>query len=180
MTDQGETGKVAGKKSASRAMTALLLFLFVCLGLFIFQRDSFYLWATAIHVIAVISWMAGMFYMPRLFVYHADSAPGSEKSETFKVMEYRLMKVIMNPAMILTWIFGLYLAWDGGWLTDGWLHVKLLAVFLMSGVHGYYSKAIKDFAADKRSTSARHWRIVNEAPTVLMIIAVIMVIVKPF
>ena len=95
-------------------------------------------------------------------------------------METRLMKVIMNPAMILTWIFGLYLVFDGGWLADGWLHVKLLAIVLMSGVHGYYSKAIKDFARDGRKTTARHWRIVNEIPTVLMIIAVIMVILKPF
>lgn len=180
MSKNTETSATAGKKSASRALTALLLFLFVCLGLFYFDRDNFYLWATAIHVMAVISWMAGMFYMPRLFVYHADSDPGSEKSETFKVMERRLMKVIMNPAMILTWIFGLYLAWDGGWLVDGWLHVKLLAVFLMSGVHGYYSKAMKDFARDERKTTAKHWRIINEVPTVLMIVAVIMVILKPF
>lgn len=176
----GETGAAAGRKSASRALTALLLFLFICLGLFVFDRDNFYLWATAIHVMAVISWMAGMFYLPRIFVYHADSEPGSEKSETFKVMEYRLMKVIMNPAMILTWIFGLYLAWEGFRFSGGWLHVKILAVFLMSGVHGYYSKALKDFARDERKTTARHWRIVNEAPTVLMIIAVIMVVLKPF
>ncbi|MDM8010723.1 MAG: CopD family protein [Parasphingorhabdus sp.] len=94
-------------------MTALLVFLALCLGIYIFDRDNFYLWAKAIHIMAVIAWMAGMFYMPRLFVYHADTTPGSESSETFKVMEYRLMKAIMNPAMILTWIFGLYLAWEG-------------------------------------------------------------------
>ncbi|AJY45186.1 protoporphyrinogen oxidase HemJ [Martelella endophytica] len=175
-----ETGKAAGKKSASRALTVLLVFLFICLGLFVFDRNGFYNWAKAFHVIAVIAWMAGMFYMPRLFVYHADSEPGSEKSETFKVMEYRLMKIIMNPAMILTWIFGLYLAWDGFRFGGGWLHVKILAVFLMSGVHGYFSKAMKDFAADKRNTTPRHWRIFNEVPTVLMVIAVIMVILKPF
>ncbi|TCT44680.1 protoporphyrinogen oxidase HemJ [Martelella mediterranea] len=180
MNKNNEISENAGKKSSSRALTALLIFLFICLGLFAFDRPNFYLWAKAIHVMAVIAWMAGMFYMPRLFVYHADSEPGSEKSETFKVMETRLMKVIMNPAMILTWIFGLYLVFDGGWLADGWLHVKLLAIVLMSGVHGYYSKAIKDFARDGRKTTARHWRIVNEIPTVLMIIAVIMVILKPF
>ncbi|MEO2039822.1 MAG: protoporphyrinogen oxidase HemJ [Martelella sp.] len=170
----------AGSKAAGRAMTALLLFLAVCLGIYIFDRDNFYLWAKAIHIMAVIAWMAGMFYMPRLFVYHADTAPGSESSETFKVMEYRLMKAIMNPAMILTWIFGLYLAWEGFRFSGGWLHVKIFAVFLLSGVHGYLSKAMKDFAADKRTKSAKHWRIVNEAPTVLMIIIVIMVVLKPF
>ena len=107
MTDNS----TAGSKASGRAMTALLVFLAICLGLFIFQYNNFYLWAKAIHIMAVIAWMAGMFYMPRLFVYHTDTAPGSEASETFKVMEYRLMKTIMNPAMILTWIFGLYLAW---------------------------------------------------------------------
>jgi len=128
----------------------------------------------------VIAWMADMFYLPRLFVYHADTAVGSESSETFKVMEYRLMKAIMNPAMILTWIFGLYLAWEGFRFSGGWLHVKILAVFVLSGVHGYLSKSLKDFAADKRTKSAKHWRMVNEIPTVLMIIIVIMVVLKPF
>ena len=114
----------AGSKATGRAMTALLVFLALCLGIYIFDRDNFYLWAKAIHIMAVIAWMAGMFYLPRLFVYHADTAPGSESSETFKVMEYRLMKAIMNPAMILTWIFGLYLAWEGFRFSGGWLHVK--------------------------------------------------------
>ena len=170
----------AGRKSSSRAMTALLVFLAICLGLYIFNRDNFYLWAKAIHIMAVIAWMAGMFYMPRLFVYHADTAPGSESSETFKVMENRLMKVIMNPAMVLTWIFGLYLAWEGFRFSGGWLHVKILAVVILSGVHGYFSKSMKDFAADRRNHSARHWRMVNEIPTILMIIIVIMVVLKPF
>ncbi|WP_180899476.1 protoporphyrinogen oxidase HemJ [Martelella soudanensis] len=170
----------AGSKAAGRAMTALLVFLALCLAIYIFDRDNFYLWAKAIHIMAVIAWMAGMFYLPRLFVYHAETKPGSDSSETFKVMEYRLMKAIMNPAMILTWIFGLYLAWEGFRFSGGWLHVKILAVFVMSGVHGYLSKAIKEFAADKRVHSAKHWRIVNEAPTLLMIIIVIMVVLKPF
>ncbi|TPW28453.1 protoporphyrinogen oxidase HemJ [Martelella alba] len=180
MANEKETGAKAGKKAASRALTALLVFLFICLGLFVFDRENFYLWAKAIHVIAVIAWMAGMFYMPRLFVYHADTKPGSEQSETFKVMEARLMKVIMNPAMILSWIFGLYLAWTGFHFMGGWLHVKLLAVVAMSGVHGYFARAVKDFARDARNKSPKHWRIVNEIPTVLMMIAVIMVILKPF
>ena len=174
------TENATGKKASSRAMTALLVFLALCLGLFIFDRDNFYLWAKAIHIMAVIAWMAGMFYLPRLFVYHADTVPGSEQSETFKIMEHRLMKVIMNPAMILTWVFGLYLAWEGFRFSGGWLHVKLLAVVLLSGAHGYFSKSVKDFGADKRLKGARHWRMVNEIPTVLMIIIVIMVVLKPF
>ena len=176
MEDRNNTGS----KAAGRAMTALLVFLALCLAIYIFDRDNFYLWAKAIHIMAVIAWMAGMFYMPRLFVYHTETKPGSDSSETFKVMEYRLMKAIMNPAMILTWIFGLYLAWEGFRFSGGWLHVKILAVLVMSGVHGYLSRAMKEFAADKRVHGAKHWRIVNEAPTVLMIIIVIMVVLKPF
>ena len=139
-----------------------------------------YEWIKALHVIAVISWMAGMLYLPRLFVYHCDVPPGSPQSETFKVMERRLLKVIINPAMGVTWLAGLWLIWKGGWISSGWLHGKLALVIALSAVHGFFSRWVKDFAADRNTRSAKFYRIINEVPTVLMIGIVILVIVKPF
>ena len=139
-----------------------------------------YEWIKALHVIAVISWMAGMLYLPRLFVYHAGVKPGSEQSETFKVMERRLLKAIINPAMIIAWLAGLYLAWSGHWLSAGWFHVKFLLVIVLSGVHGFFARWVKDFAADRNTRSQKFYRIINEVPTVLMIGIVVFVIVKPF
>ncbi|MEP7452628.1 protoporphyrinogen oxidase HemJ [Phyllobacterium sp. SB3] len=142
--------------------------------------DRAYLWVKAIHVIAVISWMAGMLYLPRLFVYHCAAEPGSVQSETFKVMENRLLKAIINPAMGLTWLAGLWLAWQSQAYLDGWFHVKFLAVVLLSGVHGFFSKAVRLFSQDRNEKSARFWRLMNEVPTLLMIVIVIMVIIRPF
>jgi putative membrane protein len=139
-----------------------------------------YLWLKAFHVIAVIAWMAGMLYLPRLFVYHSEVPKGSIQSDTFKIMERRLLKAIINPAMIATWLLGLYLVWDGGWYTSGWLHAKLLLVLILSGVHGFLSKTVKVFAADGNVRPAKFYRMINEVPTVLMIGIVILVIVKPF
>jgi putative membrane protein len=139
-----------------------------------------YLWIKAFHVIAVISWMAGMLYLPRLFVYHCTAAPGSPPSETFKVMERRLLRLIINPAMIATWILGLWLAWDMGWWQAGWLHAKIALVVVMSAVHGFFARCVKDFTADRNTRSQRFYRIFNEVPTVLMIVIVILVVVKPF
>jgi protoporphyrinogen IX oxidase len=139
-----------------------------------------YLWIKAFHVIAVIAWMAGMLYLPRLFVYHCDAEKGSVQSETFKVMERRLLKAIINPAMIVAWVLGLYLAWDGGWFRSGWLHGKLALVLGLSAVHGLYARWVRDFAADRNTRPARFYRVWNEAPTVLLIGIVILVIVKPF
>lgn len=141
---------------------------------------DFYLWIKALHVVAVIAWMAAMLYLPRLFVYHADATPGSDKSETFKVMERRLLKAIATPAMIVTWIAGLFLVWKGGWMTAGWLHGKLLLVVLLSGVHGALSKYTREFANDANRRSPKFYRVLNEVPTVLMLGIVILVIVKPF
>ena len=138
------------------------------------------LWIKALHVIAVIAWMAGMLYLPRLFVYHCEAEAGSKQSETFKVMERRLLKAIINPAMIATWLAGLYLAWSGHWFSAGWLHGKLLLVLLLSGVHGFFARCVKDFAADRNSRSQRFYRFINEVPTLLMIGIVILVVVKPF
>jgi putative membrane protein len=137
-------------------------------------------WLKAFHIIAVIAWMAGMLYLPRLFVYHVAADVGSIQSETFKVMERRLLRAIMNPAMIATWILGLWLATELGAWRSGWLHAKLLLVVLMSAVHGILSGHVKRFAADQRTKSAKFYRILNEIPTVLMILIVILVVVKPF
>ncbi len=142
--------------------------------------DGAYLWVKAAHIIAVIAWMAGMLYLPRLFIYHCDAPPGSAQSETFKVMERRLLRVIINPAMVLTWVLGLWLAWQGGFFTAGWLHAKLALVLILSGVHGYFAAAVRKFAVDANMTSQRTWRLWNEVPTLLMIGIVILVVVKPF
>ena len=138
------------------------------------------LWIKALHVLAVISWMAAILYLPRLFVYHADAERGSKASETFKLMERRLLKAIMNPAMIVTWLTGLYIAWAFDFFRAPWLHAKLTLVFLMSAVHGYLSGRVRAFAEDRNDKSARFYRVVNEIPTVLMIGIVILVVVKPF
>ncbi len=163
-----------------RAIAALAIFALFAAALFLLVPDDAYPWIKALHVIAVIAWMAGLLYLPRLFVYHAEAAPGSEQSETFKVMERRLLRAIINPAMIAVWGFGLWLAWKGFAFQAGWLHAKILLVLFLSGLHGYLSKGVRMFAADRNSKSARHWRIVNEVPTVLMILIVILVVVKPF
>ena len=142
--------------------------------------DAAYMWVKAAHVVAIISWMAGMLYLPRLFVYHCEAAPGSELSETLKVMERRLLRAIINPAMGLSWILGLWLAWRGGYLMAGWFHAKLAFVIALSGVHGFLSASVRRFADDQNKVSTRHWRIINEVPAVLMVLIVILVIVKPF
>jgi putative membrane protein len=142
--------------------------------------SELYPWLKALHVIAVIAWMAGMLYLPRLFVYHSAAPPGSAQSETFKVMERRLIRAIINPAMIAAWVLGLWLAVDGGWLASGWLQAKLALALAMSALHGYFAAAARAFAADRNTRSARHWRLMNEVPTALMIGIVILVIVKPF
>lgn len=140
-----------------------------------------YSWLKALHVIAVMSWMAGMLYLPRLFVYHADAAPGSDKSETFKIMERRLLKFIINPAMIASFALGGLMLWlNPGLFSEGWMHVKLACLVLLTGVHGFCAKSVKLFARDANVRPAKFYRWLNEAPTVLIIIIVIMVVVRPF
>jgi putative membrane protein len=141
---------------------------------------NWYPWLKALHVIAVISWMAGMLYLPRLFVYHAEADRGSQLSETFKIMERRLLRFIMNPAMILVWLTGPVLGVAGGFFQTGWLGTKILLVLAMSGLHGYFSKAVREFAQDKNVRPPSFFRKINEVPTLLMIAIVILVIVKPF
>ncbi|MFC0219453.1 putative membrane protein [Pseudochelatococcus lubricantis] len=139
-----------------------------------------YEWLKALHIISVIAWMAAMLYLPRLFVYHAEAVPGSDRIAAFKVMERRLYKAIMTPAMIATWVFGLIIAYEGGWFAAGWFHGKLLLVVILSGVHGFLGAELRRFAADKITRSPRFYRIVNEVPTLLMILIVILVVLKPF
>ncbi len=121
-----------------------------------------YEWLKAFHVIAIIAWMAGMLYLPRLFVYHCDAEPGSRQSETFKVMERRLLKAIINPAMTVAWLLGAWLAYDSGYYLSGWFHAKLALALLMSGLHGWLVGRVRDFAADRNRHSARFYRIINE------------------
>ncbi|HTV70480.1 MAG TPA: protoporphyrinogen oxidase HemJ [Rhizobiaceae bacterium] len=170
----------SGRKAAIRATAAIAVFAALTALLFWANPDSLYLWIKAVHVIAVISWMAGMLYLPRLFVYHCEAEIGSVQSETFKVMERRLLRFIINPAMIITWAAGLWLAWSGFAFSGGWLHAKIALVVVLSGVHGYFAGAVRRFAEDRNQKPARHWRLMNEVPTLLMIGIVILVIVKPF
>ena len=163
-----------------RAIVFLAVTSALTVGTVLVIPPSAYSWMKALHVIAIIAWMAAMLYLPRLFVYHTMAEPGSDKSETFKIMERRLLRAIMNPAMVVSWIAGLWIAWVVFGLQGGWLHAKLLLVVGLSAVHGYLSKAVREFAHDRNERPQRHWRIVNEVPTLLMIGIVILVIVKPF
>jgi protoporphyrinogen IX oxidase len=144
-----------------------------------------YEWIKAFHIIAVIAWMAGILYLPRLFVYHCAAEKGSVQSETFKIMERRLLRAIINPAMIATWLLGLWLAWHGpdsryGWFASGWFQAKLVLVIALSALHGFFARWVKDFAGDRNRHSQRFYRIINELPTVIMIGIVILAVVKPF
>jgi putative membrane protein len=144
------------------------------------EMASLAIWIKALHIFSVIAWMAGLFYLPRLFVYHADAKRGSELSETFKVMERRLLKGIMNPAMIATWITGLYVAYAFGYFRDGWLHGKLALVLILSGYHGYLVRRVRAFAEDRNDKGNRFYRVLNEVPTLLLLGILVLVVVKPF
>jgi protoporphyrinogen IX oxidase len=141
-----------------------------------------HLWIKALHLIAMVAWMAGMLYLPRLYVYHADVEPGSPQSETFKVMERRLLRAIVNPAMIATWVFGGLMLWNlspGIW-SQGWIWVKLAMLFGLGAMHGLFSRWRREFEQDKRLRPAKVYRIANEVPTVMLIVIVIMAVVRPF
>lgn len=138
------------------------------------------LWLRALHIMAFAAWMAGMWYLPRLMVYHSGVAVGSEASETFKIMERRLLKAITTPAMIVTLLAGLALATLQGQWQDGWLHAKLALVFLMLACHGILAGHVRRFQADERPRSATWYRVFNEAPTLLFIAIVILAVIKPF
>lgn len=139
-----------------------------------------YDWIKAGHIVSLIAWMAAMLYLPRLFVYHASLPPGSEaQSATFKIMERRLLKAIMTPAMIATWVFGLTLAWMSGYYAASWLQAKFALVVALSGIHGWLAKMVKDFAADRNTRGHKFYRVINEVPTLLMIVIVVLATVKP-
>jgi len=142
--------------------------------------SNLYLWIKTLHILAIISWMAGMLYLPRLFVYHSDSPVGSDQDITFGIMERRLLRGIMTPAMLTAWVSGLFLAWQGHFFQAGWLHGKLAFVILLSAVHGYFSRLRKDFARGENRHSSGFYRVINEVPTLLMIGIIALVVVKPF
>ena len=139
-----------------------------------------YPWILSLHLIAVISWMAGLLYLPRLFVYHVSAQAGSEQAETFKVMEQRLLKFIMTPAMVAAWLFGLSLVFLGQWFTAGWFHAKFALVLVLTVMHGLMSHWAADFRHDRNTRSHKFYRVANEIPTLLMIAIVILATVKPF
>lgn len=174
------TPKTLKEDPTFRAVVALAVTAASTAFLILILGDAAYPWVKAVHVIAIIAWMAGLLYLPRLFIYHCDAPRGSQQSETFKVMERRLLRLITNPAMVIAWVLGLWLGWQAGWFSQGWFHAKLVLVLVLSGVHGYFAAAVRHFAEDRNARTPRHWRIMNEAPTVLMIGIVILVIVKPF
>jgi putative membrane protein len=145
----------------------------VCLG-------NYIPWFLAFHIIVVIAWMAGMLYLPRLFVYHAAATPGSEASETFKVMERKLLKGIMNPAIIAVFVLGFTLAWLTGAYADTWLQIKFALVLVMAGLHGFLSRCQRDFAHDRNTRSPRFYKIINEVPAVLIVLIVLLVKLQPF
>ncbi|MDO9416796.1 protoporphyrinogen oxidase HemJ [Pararhizobium sp.] len=174
------TETLSGRRVAFRAGAAIVGFAGLLAGLLLLQPDDLYLWIKAFHIIAVMSWMAGLLYLPRLFIYHVDAAAGSDQSETFKVMEKRLLRIIMNPAMIIAWVLGLYLAWTIYGFHGTWLHMKIGAVVLLSAYHMRLAAGVRAFSEGRNLKSARYWRLMNEVPTLLMIAIVILVVVKPF
>ena len=171
----------AGRRAGGKALLAIGLFLLALVLLNVFAPAQAYLWLKAFHVVSIIAWMAGLLYLPRLFVYHTDAAPGSPMSETFSVMETRLMKVIMTPAMIVSWVLGLWLGWLGGWFAAGWggawLYAKIALVVGLSAAHMHFAAALKGFRENTNTRTARYWRMVNEVPTLLMLAIVVLVIV---
>lgn len=176
----GEAVSASNRRAGWRALIAIIVFLGLTAVIFAVNPDGFYLWAKAVHVIAVMSWMAGMLYLPRLFINHLEAPAGSQMDETFKGMERRLLRIIMNPAMTIAWALGLWLGWAGGHFSAPWFHGKLLAVLGMSAAHGWFSASVRKFAEGRNTLTARQWRFANEVPTVLMIIIVVLVIVRPF
>ena len=139
-----------------------------------------YNWIKAFHIIAVIAWMGGMLYLPRLFAYHCAAEVGSKQSETFKLMEHRLLKVIINPAMAVTWVLGMWIAWSGSWYSSAWLQVKIALFLVLAGLHSFLVHCLKAFDRDQNRFSARVFGLINGITTVLMIAIVILVVVKPF
>lgn len=167
-------------KQIANHLFALFVLAALIVGLVYLLPAGAYLWMKALHVIAIIAWMAGLLYLPRLFVYHADVPDGSQRSETFKVMERRLLKAIMTPAMLVATLTGFWLAIAVHGFQGGWLHMKLVFVFVLFAVHGHLAASVRRFATGANMRSSRYWRFMNEVPTLAMIVIVVLVIVQPF
>lgn len=182
MSGRGGEGSVSTWREvpAIRAGIALIVTVVVTVAAILVLGDNAYPWVKSVHVMAIIAWMAAMLYLPRLFIYHCEVAPDSETSELFKTMERRLLRVIMNPAMVLAWVLGLWLAWEASFFSDAWFHAKLALALVLSGVHGFLSISVRAFAQNRNTYSQRFWRIMNEVPALLMVGIVVFVIVKPF
>ena len=177
-----ETSDEAGRKAGGRALIAVAVFL-AALALFnvLFPTEA-YLFIKAFHVVSIIAWMAGLLYLPRLFVYHSDPGVGAEMSATFSVMERRLLKVIMTPAMLVTWVLGLWLGVTGGWFAAGfatswWLYAKIALVIGLTVAHMHFAASARRFADGTQTKPARYWRMMNEVPTLLMVAIILLVIV---
>lgn len=169
-----------GRKAQRKAYLSIGLVVTLAVLAWWFDPDWLYGWLKVLHVVAVISWMVGLFYLPRLFVYHADANADGEPAATFVVMEQRLVKVIMNPAMMVSWAAGLWLAWSGFAFSGIWLWVKIGGVIGLTVFHVFLSRSARRFARGENAMTARQWRMANEIPTMLMILVVVMVIIKPF
>lgn len=180
MKPEAATSGSEGRKASIKARMSIVIVAAAAAAAWWFDPPWLYGWLKVLHVVAVISWMVGLFYLPRLFVYHADAAPGGEPAATFVVMEERLVRVIMNPAMMISWTVGLWLAWDGFAFSGLWLWIKIAGVAGLTVFHVFLSRSAKRFAAGRNGMTARQWRMANEVPTVLMILVIIMVVIKPF
>ena len=174
----------AAKPNTARTIFFLLVALALVAALFLAVPESALPWVKALHVFVIIAWMAGMLYLPRLFVYHTECGAASPQAETFKIMERRLLKGIMTPSMLITWVLGLWLGWKGGWFAmdggNGWIHAKIALVVVMSGLHGFFAGSVKRFARGELRQSAKFWRLMNEVPAVVLAIILVLVVVKPF
>ena len=170
----------ANRKAGKRALVAIAAIVALCGAVVWLDGDRIYQWVKVLHVLAVISWMAGLLYLPRLFINHLEVERGSASDLLFQGMERRLMKIIMTPAMIISWIAGLWLATSGGLWAAPWFWLKFAAVIAMSAAHMWFAASIRRFANGTNRLSGSLWRMANEIPTVLMIVAVVMVIVQPF
>lgn len=180
MNTDRATSRQEGRKAGIKAYASMSAVVLLAVVAWWLEPAWLYGWLKVLHIVAVISWMVGLFYLPRLFVYHADAAATGEPAATFVIMEQRLVKVIMNPAMMVSWGVGLWLAWSGFAFLGVWLWIKIVAVIGLTMFHVFLSRAARRFAAGENTMTARQWRMANEIPTVLMILVVIMVIIKPF
>lgn len=176
-----ETSKEAGRKAGGKALIAIAVFLLALALLNVLFPAEAYLFIKAFHVVSIIAWMAGLLYLPRLFVYHSDVAT-SEMGETFSVMEGRLLKVIMTPAMLVSWVLGLWLGATGGWFAAGfaaswWLYAKIVLVLGLTAAHMHFAASARRFGDGTQTKPARYWRMMNEVPTLLMIAIILLVIV---